>query len=320
MQSTQTPESLLTPMMKDILMRMDKANRPALHTLSPLQARESYDKASGILELPSVDLERVEDRFLRSRDGHDLPCRLYAPNYQKLPILLYFHGGGFTIGSIQTHDVLCRNLSSLAECAVISVAYRLAPEYVFPVAHNDAWDSLLCVKALAANWGLDGERIAVGGDSAGGTLAAACAIEAVKIKLMLCLQVLFYPGCAANQDTQSHQMFAKGFLLEKSHIDYFFNQYLRSPSDRLDWRFSPLNATDIDGVAPAWIGLAECDSLFDEGIMYADKLRSSGVNVDLEIYKGVVHEFIKMGRVLPEAKKAHSDVASALRVAFEIKR
>ena len=129
------------------------------------------------------------------------------------------------------------------------------------------------------------------------------------------LQLLFYPGCAAHQDSASHRRFAEGFVLEGRHMD-FFGQYLRSPADRDDWRFSPLTAPDVDGVAPAWIGLAECDPLVDEGVAYADKLRLAGVAVDLEIYRGVTHEFIKMGRVIVEARQAHAHAAHALRNAF----
>ena len=160
-------------------------------------------------------------------------------------------------------------------------------------------------------------------DSAGGTLAAVCAILARDAGLPLALQLLFYPGTAGFQDTPSHSRFGTGFLLETPHIDYFFNHYLRSVQDRKDWRFAPLDGlredgsiADLVGVAPVWMGLAECDPLVDEGVAYADRLRMAGVAVDLEIYRGVVHEFIKMGRALPQALLAHEDAARALRGAF----
>jgi len=199
----------------------------------------------------------------------------------------------------------------------VSVDYRLAPEFKFPTASNDAWDALQWLAVQGKTLGLDTQRLAVGGDSAGGTLAAACAIEARGSGLPLALQLLFYPGCAAHQDTPSHKVFAHGFVLEEPHITWFFNQYVNTAADRDDWRFSPLNAPDVEGVAPAWIGLAECDPLVDEGVMYADKLRLAGVAVDLEIYRGVVHEFIKMGRAIPEARQAHADAARALKQAFQ---
>jgi acetyl esterase len=166
--------------------------------------------------------------------------------------------------------------------------------------------------------GADPARLAVGGDSAGGTLAAASAILARDAGLPLALQLLIYPGCAPHQDTPSHATFARGLVLEEPAISWFFGNYVQSRAEREDWRFAPLLAPDVEGVAPAWVGLAECDPLVDEGIEYADKLRRAGVPVDLDIYRGVTHEFIKMGRAIPEARKAHADAARALRRAFEL--
>ena len=305
--------------MRDVLGRMERANRPPFHTLTPDQARAAYEAGSGVLELPKPVLALVRDFGIPVRDGHCVPARLYAPSAEKLPVLLYFHGGGFTIGSIDTHDGLCRQLSHLAGCAVVSVDYRLAPEHQFPVAAHDAWDTLQWLAGHAAELGLDARHLAVGGDSAGGTLAAMCALMARDSGLPLALQLLFYPGCASHQDTASHRRFARGFVLDEADIAWFFNHYLRSPADREDWRFAPLNVSHVDDAAPAWFGLAECDPLVDEGLMYADKLRAAGVPVNLEIYRGVTHEFIKMGRILPEARHAHADAARALRHAFHLK-
>ena len=305
--------------MRDVLHRMVRAERPPFHTLTPLQARAAYEAGCDVLEISRPVLARVNDFSIPVRDGHEIPARLYAPSAKKLPVLLYFHGGGFTIGSIATHDVLCRQISHLAGCAVVSVNYRLAPDFKFPTAANDAWDALQWLAGHAAELNLDARHLAVGGDSAGGTLAAMCAVLARDAGLPLALQLLFYPGCAAHQDTASHHMFARGFVLEEVEITWFFNHYLRSPADREDWRFAPLKVSHADDVAPAWFGLAECDPLLDEGVMYADKLRAAGVPVDLEIYRGVTHEFIKMGRIIPEARHAHADAARALRQAFHLK-
>ena len=305
--------------MRDVLHRMVRAERPPFHTLTPLQARAAYEAGCDVLEISRPVLARVNDFSIPARDGHEIPARLYAPSAQKLPVLLYFHGGGFTIGSIATHDVLCRQISHLAGCAVVSVDYRLAPDFKFPTAANDAWDALQWLAGHAAELNLDARHLAVGGDSAGGTLAAMCAVLARDAGLPLALQLLFYPGCAAHQDTASHHKFVRGFVLEEVEITWFFNHYLRSPADREDWRFAPLKVSHADDVAPAWFGLAECDPLLDEGVMYADKLRAVGVPVDLEIYRGVTHEFIKMGRIIPEARHAHADAARALRQAFHLK-
>jgi acetyl esterase len=302
---------------------MHRAQKIPMHALSPQQARAAYAAAADVLDIPPQSTERVESFSVKARDGFDIPVRLYAPTGVELPVLVYFHGGGFTIGSIGTHDALCRRLGHLAGCAVLSVDYRLAPEHKFPTAQDDAWDVVQWVAREGAGMRLDPGRIAVGGDSAGGTLSAVCAILARDTGLKLALQLLFYPGTTGHQNTPSHQRFAKGFVLEEPHITYFFEQYLRTAADRDDWRFAPLDGlrpdgqvADLSGVAPAWLGLAECDPLVDEGVAYADRLRMAGVAVDLEIYKGVVHEFIKMGRALPQAAQAHADAARALKQAF----
>lgn len=306
--------------MQGVIDRMAKAARPPLHSLSARQARAAYAAGAGVLEIDRPPLPRVEELQLSARDGASLPARLYAPRCEDgLPVLLYFHGGGFTVGSIETHDTLCRQLAWLSGCAVVSLDYRLAPEHRFPTASNDAWDALLALLARGPDLGLDTRRLAVGGDSAGGTLAAATAIEAAQAGVPLALQLLFYPGVSAHQDSDSHRRFAHGLVLEASHIQWFFNHYVHSREEREDWRFAPLEAPELDRVAPAWIGLAEYDPLVDEGIAYADRLRMAGRPVELEIYRGVTHEFIKMGRAVPEALQAHHDAAQALRRALSPK-
>jgi acetyl esterase len=287
-----------------------------MHTMTVAQARAFYDAGAPILDLLPPPVDRVQALQIPAHDGHLMPARLYAARSdQALPVLLYLHGGGFTVGSLQTHDVLCRQLSLLGQCAVVSLDYRLAPEHRFPTAVHDAWDALLWLKVHGQTIGLDTQRLAVGGDSAGGTLAAVCALMARDAGLALCLQLLFYPGTTAHQDTDSHHRYAHGFLLDKETVDWFFNHYI-DVQDRSDWRFAPLNAPDHSGLAPAWLGLAECDALVDEGIAYADTLRMAGVPVDLEIYRGVIHGFVTMGRAIGLAKQAHADAASALRQAW----
>jgi acetyl esterase len=314
MSPTLTPP--LTPKMAGVVDRMARAHQAPYYTLTPAEAKAAYEKGAGVLEVPKPELARLEDFTIPARDGHALPARLYAPSREKLPVLLFFHGGGFTVGSIATHDTLCRVLSQKSGCAVVSLDYRLAPEHKFPTASNDAWDALQFVAKEAARLGLDGTRLALGGDSAGGTLAAVCAILARDAGLPVALQMLFYPGTTSHQDTPSHRLFAKGPLLDEPLISWFFAQYVNTPADRDDWRFAPLNAEDVEGIAPAWIGLAECDPVVDEGIAYADKLRAAGVPVALEIYRGVIHEFVKMGRAIPEALQAQADAARALQEAL----
>jgi acetyl esterase len=318
------PRALLTPAMRSLLDRVARAGHPPMHALSAEQAKAAYAAGAGVLDLAPHKLPRVEDLQIAARDGFQLDARLYAPaSEQPLPVLLYFHGGGFTVGNLATHEPLCRHLAHLAQCAVISVDYRLAPDWKFPTAVHDAWDSLAWLRGQAAGLKLDGSKIAVGGDSAGGTLASVTAIAARDAGWPLALQVLFYPGTAGHQSMASHKTFAHGFMLEEAHINYFFGHYLRGDADRDDWRFAPLDGVDetgeprdLDGVAPAWFGLAECDPLTDEGVAYADRLRLAGVAVDLEIYRGVVHGFIQFGRAIPQAMTCHMDAARALRQAF----
>ncbi len=289
-----------------------------MEALTAQQARAFYDIGGPMLDLqPPPKVDRVQDILIPVRDGHTCQARLYAPKSDAaLPMLLYFHGGGFTVGSLITHDVLCRQLSRHGHCAVVSLDYRLAPEYRFPTAQHDAWDTLLWLQAQGAALGLDTSRIAVGGDSAGGTLAAVCALMARDAGLPLALQLLLYPGCTGRSNLTSHHTFGKGFLLDTSTIEWFFDHYIVE-ADRDDWRFAPINAPDHSGVAPAWFGLAECDPLVDGGMAYADTLRMAGVPVDLELYRGMIHGFATMGRALPDALRLHADAGRALKHAFE---
>lgn len=301
--------------MRSVLERMARAGHVPLYALPPAQARVAYEAGAGVLEVPRPELARVEDLRIPTGDGGAIPARLYAPAHDRLPVLLYFHGGGFTIGSIASHDTLCRVLAREGGCAVLSVGYRLAPEHRFPTAVDDAWAATQWLAREGAGLGLDPTRLALGGDSAGGTLATVCATLARDADLPVRLQLLFYPGCAGRPLAPSHQRYGQGLVLEQAHIEYFFGQYI-ADADRDDWRFAPLNTPDLEGVAPAWFGLAECDPLVDDGLHYADTLRAAGVAVELEIYRGVTHEFIKMGRALAEARQAHADAAAALQRAL----
>lgn len=298
---------------RDVLERIARAGHAPMHGLPPAAARAFYEKAARVLEVDLAPMARDERVQIPTRDGGHIPARLWAPRHEPLPVLLYFHGGGFTIGSSSTHEPLCRALAAQADCAVMSVDYRLAPEHRFPIAVFDAWDSLRWVTEHRSALGLNPRALAVGGDSAGGTLAAVCALHARDQGWLLDGQLLFYPGTTAHQDTGSHARYAKGMVLGEATIDYFFEQYIPTRSQRQDWRFAPLKADDHSGVAPAWLGLAEIDPLVDEGVAYADALRMAGVSVDLEIYPGVVHGFIQWGRVEPLARRAHADAARALR-------
>lgn len=311
-------QKLLSPQMSTLLDKIRRADRPAFHTMTAHQARQAYQSASEVLELPRAALARVENLQLPAGDGALLNARLYAPSRDVLPVCLYLHGGGFTIGNLETHDSLCRQIALRSGAAVLALDYRLAPEHGFPCAVEDSWAALKWLEghAAALALALDASRLAVAGDSAGGTLAAVAAIHARDIGLPLCLQVLITPGAAAHADTPSHALFADGFLLEAQGIAWFFDQYI-DHAQRGDWRFAPLHADDVDGVAPACVVLAECDPLVDEGLACADKLRAAHVPVELELYRGVTHDFIKLGRALPEATAAQAVIGEALKAAFQ---
>lgn len=301
--------------MAGLLERIRRAGRQPWHRLSPEDARRAYALGAEVLDLPRAPLARVQDLLVPGAGHRPRPARLYAPSQAPLPVLLYLHGGGFVIGGIETHDSLCRQLALRSGCAVLSLDYRLAPEHPFPAAVDDCWAALEHLVHHAAALGLDGRRIAVGGDSAGGTLAAVAAIHARDRGWPLALQLLLTPGTTSGADTASHRLFGQGFLLDSDAIAWFFDHYIPR-EQRRDWRFAPLEAPDLDGVAPACVILAECDPLVDEGVAYADRLRLAGVPVELDLVRGVTHDFIKMGRALKEASQALDLASAALRRAL----
>jgi acetyl esterase len=309
------PTPALTVQMARVLERVRRANRPPFHSLTPQQARAAYTAGAEVLDLPRAALPRVHELTLPGGNGAPLPARLYAPSHDRLPMLLFLHGGGFTIGGLETHDSLCRQLALRSGAAVLALDYRLAPEHRFPAAVDDCWAAMHWLATHAETLGLDGHRLAVGGDSAGGTLAAVCALHARDCGLPLSLQLLITPGTAAFADSTSHETFANDYLLDASGIAWFFDHYI-GDAQRDDWRFAPLQVDEVDGVAPALLVLAECDPLVDEGLAYADRLRAAGVAVDLELVRGVTHDFIKMGRAIAEARTAQAACAAALRKAF----
>ena len=302
--------------MAGVLERIRRANRPPFHTLSPEQARRAYVAGAEVLDLPRRPLARVQAVTVPMGDGSSRQARLYAADEALRPVLLYLHGGGFVIGGLETHDSLCRQLAVRGEVAVLSLDYRLAPEHRFPAAFDDAFGALSWLASHGAHaLGLDAARLAIGGDSAGGTLAAAAALQARDEGLALGLQLLITPGTTAHADTASHRFFSQGYLLDRTTLEWFFNQYIDA-GQRRDWRFAPLEAASHDDLAPACVILAECDPLVDEGLAYADALRWAGVPVQLELYRGVTHDFIKMGRAVREAEQALEAAGQALRTAW----
>jgi acetyl esterase len=301
---------------------VSSGNKPMMHALPVEQARMDYDNSTEILDAPGVPVESVTAIDIPSRDGQSIDARLYKPveligTSKPLPVLLYFHGGGYCVGGLDSHDSLCRSLAALTPCCVLNVAYRLAPEYRFPTAVYDAQDAYRWVLSSASCYGLDINRLAVGGDSAGGTLATGLALVARDEKWpQPVYQVLLYPCTNAWQDTESHQRLAQGYLLEAETLQWMFNNYLRDETDRRDWRFAPLQADNLSDVAPALLVLAEYDPLLDEGIAYGEALKAAGVSTQIKVYSGMIHDFARLGNIVNEAQQVRQDIADALAHAF----
>jgi acetyl esterase len=250
-----------------------------------------------------------------------IPLRVYRPAGvaagTALPALVFFHGGGWVIGDLDTHDVLCRQLTAEAGIVVVAVDYRLAPEAKFPAAADDAWAATTWVAANAPRLGVDASRLAVGGDSAGGNLAAVVALMARDAGApQIRLQTLLYPVVDVGTETRSYADFGDGYLLTRDGMRWFFDQYLASKDQAADWRVSPLRAKSLAGAAPALVVTAGFDPLRDEGEAYAEKLRQAGVRVDYICYGGMIHGFMPMGRLIDTGNRAVSHVAASLREAL----
>jgi acetyl esterase len=235
-----------------------------------------------------------------------------------LPVLVYFHGGGWVIGDLDTHDVLCRQFANGAQCAVISVDYRKAPEHPFPAGLDDCFAVVKHVAAEAKALRIDGARIAVGGDSAGGNLAAAVTLlSREQGGPTLCYQLLVYPATDQLMSYPSIERNAEGYMLTKKAMQYFGGYYLPNEKDKHDWRASPLLAKSLAGLPRAFVLTAGFDPLVDEGKAYAERLAKEGVEVAYLDYPDMIHGFLLMGGVLDTAKEAVVDCASRLAAAFK---
>lgn len=288
------------------------ASHPALESLSPEAARAQYAKLMRLLDAKPMPLARIEDSVLPGPSG-DLGFRLYRPNGpERAPALLFLHGGGGVFGSVETHDSLCRLLAAKARAAVISLDYRRAPEHKFPAAVDDAFAAFRWLAASADALGIDAARIAVGGDGAGGGLAAAmCHMARDAGGAAPALQFLFYPFVDRLQKSESRRAFASGYLVTDALIDWLTELYV-APDRRGDPRASPLLAADVAGLPPALVVTAGFDPLRDEGRAYADRLRQGGIAVIDRHYPGMVHGFFNMSAVLDEAKWAIDEAATFL--------
>jgi acetyl esterase len=313
----------LDPQIEFVIGLVKKANAPEFWQLTPDQAREQY-----LLRVAKLAVKepifRTEDRRIPG-PGSPIPIRIYTPREarpgEKLPVLLWFHGGGFVIGSIDTHDSVCRMLANQADCIVVSADYRLAPECKFPAAVEDCEAALKWVALYSVEFGADPQAIAVGGDSAGANLATVVAILARDSgHPKIAFQLLIYPCAAPEPETPSHYKFAEGYVLSRNNITWFFRLYQRSRADSNDFRFAPLIADDLANLPPALVLVAGYDPLRDEGVDYAKRLIEAGNRVRLVNYEGMIHGFILMGGAVDAAKRAVAESAQALREAFSATR
>ncbi len=306
---------MLDPQARALIDLITERQLPAVHTLKPEEARSLYRDRRHFTQPdpPAV----AEVRELRTDRG--VPLRLYRPQVQgdslgpaALPVLVYIHGGGWTIGDLETHDVLCRQLCRGAGIAVVAVDYGLGPEVRFPGGVDDCVQATRWVRAHAAELGLDATRIAVGGDSAGGNLAAVVALTLRDAgDPPLAYQLLIYPATDMRAVAPSHSHNGQGYLLTNDSIAYYRGHYIENPAHWADWRASPLLAADLTRLPPALVLTAGYDPLRDEGRQYADALSAAGNRVEYICFERQIHGFITMSRVLQEALTA-VDLCSAL--------
>jgi acetyl esterase len=290
---------------------------PPVETLTPEEARAGMEQRAPLTAGTPQPVASVVDRRIPGPAG-EIPVRIYAPDGPRpMPALVYFHGGGWLVGSLNTHDVVCRALANRAGCIVVSVDYRLAPEHSFPAAIDDAEAATRWVAANASELGVDTDRVAVGGDSAGGNLAAAVALTLRDTGgPRLAYQLLIYPVTDHNFLTRSYVENGEGYRLTRSAMEHYWKLYLGSAGDADDQRASPLRAASLANLPPACVATAEYDPLLDEGRAYAERLREAGVPVEYREYAGLVHGFVAQGGVVDKARDAVDELGSVLRRAF----
>jgi acetyl esterase len=288
-------------------------NMPALGSLSPEQTRKAM---SGFPRVPGPAVYQTEGRIAPGPGGA-IPIRIYRPLGQgPFPALVWYHGGGWVLGDIEQADAHCRELCSQVGMVVVNVDYRLAPEHKFPAAAEDCYAATLWTAKNASYLNIDVDKIAVGGDSAGGNLAAVVALMArERREPKVAFQLLVYPVTEHSYNTGSYTQNAEGYLLTKASMVWFWDHYLRMPEDGKDWRASPLLVKDLKGLPPALVLTAEFDPLRDEGEAYAKKLKDAGVAVTASRYNGQIHGFFGMPG-LDDGKKAIEEAAAALRKVF----
>ena len=312
---------MLHPQAKFLLDLMVERQIPPTHMLSPADARQFYRERRAVTQPEPPPIAETRDLQASGPQG-PIPLRLYQPlpaaqRKAPPPVLVYYHGGGWVIGSIDSADGACRTLCMNSKAVVISVDYRLAPEHKYPAPVEDAYEAFTWVAANAASLGIDPARIAVGGDSAGGNLAAVTALMARDRKgPAICFQMLIYPVTHHSYGTPSIRENGNGYLLTEASMRWFWGHYLTRDLDGMDPYASPLLAPDLSGLPPALVQTAGYDPLRDEGEAYAQRMKEAGVQVECVRYDGLIHGYFGMQARVDAARKAHDDAGAALRAAF----
>jgi acetyl esterase len=318
--TTKQETRMLHPQAQALLRLIEEKGVPSMHTLTPADARAYYLERRFFTQPEPPHVGALRELQAPGPAG-TIRLRSYrplgTPDDAVLPVLVYFHGGGWVIGDLETHDTLCRELSNLSGTAVIAVDYRLAPEHRFPAAVDDAIAATQWISDNAASLHVDANRLAVGGDSAGGNLAAVVALHARDTgKLPIAFQLLIYPATDQRRGAPSHTSNGQGYLLTSDTITYFHDHYITQPEQDLDWRCSPLLHDSHAGLPPAFILTAGYDPLRDEGLQYAQALTEAGVNATLVNFERQIHGFILMGKAIDEANVAVQLCAAQLRAAL----
>jgi acetyl esterase len=304
----------LDPQIRKVLDEIDKAGAPPVPELTPDQVRAnlaaSFDKLFGTVD----EVHAVEDA-----DANGVPVRIYRPVETDEPsaALVYFHGGGFVAGSVEVYDPLTRSLAKRAGCVVVSVDYRLAPEHPYPAAVEDAWTATSWVASNAAKLGLDEMKIGVGGDSAGGTLAAIVARRGRDHGIAIAAQLLVYPITAHDLNTPSYSLFSDGYLLTRDAMEWYWKQYIGDVDGSENPDISPAAERDLRRLPRAIIVTAEADVLRDEAEAYAQRLFLATVETEGYRYDGMVHGFLRMTGAVERSDQALDEIAESLAAALE---
>ena len=306
-----------------LVMEMIRASgRPPFEKLTPDEARDAYMKSRAVLQPDPEDVAETRELSCPGPLG-DIPLRLYRPigttAAERLPGLVFYHGGGWLLGGLDSHDGICRVLANGARCAVLSVDYRMAPEHKFPAAVEDCAAATRWAATHAAELGIDPGLLAAGGDSAGGNLAAVMALMARDGTLPpLIFQLLIYPATDMTMTTISSQTITDGVPLTSTTMKWFIDHYMRGPADRLDWRASPARAVSLAGTPPALLITASNDPLRDEGIDYAHRLEREGVRVAHLNFSDQMHGFVSMGKIIRASAAALAIITAALQREFTL--